>query len=95
MNVESSATISDDYSLLEAAPLQSSPPSSDYSVLEAVHPQPTSSRVDDYSRLELTGHLDLGPPKKPSPYKRPTNKDYENLAHVAHPDNGDYSNLQY
>ena len=44
------------------------------SVLEAVHPQPTSSRVDDYSRLELTGHLDLGPPKKPSPYKRPTNK---------------------
>ena len=41
------------------------------SVLEAVHPQPTG-REEDYSRLELTGSLNLGPPavppKKPPPY---------------------------
>jgi hypothetical protein len=70
------------------------------SVLEAVHPQPTG-RGEEYSRLELTGHLDLPgppnvPPKKPPPYGR-QNKDidYENLGHVAHPGTGEYSSLHY
>ena len=38
-----------------------------YSVLEVVHSQPTH-RDGNYSRLDLTGHLDLSPPKKPPPY---------------------------
>lgn len=88
-----------------------------HSLLEVVPSQPLSSRDDDYSRLELSGHLDLGPPQKP-PHKPPPYDgrnigwlhmvccvcvlsiplfftDYENLAHVAHPDTGDYSNLKY
>ena len=40
-------------------------------MLEAVHPQ-SAEGGEEYSRLELTGHLDLGPPKippkKPPPY---------------------------
>ena len=99
-----------------------------HSMLEVVHSKPSASRDDDYSRLELTGHLDLPPPRKPPQYNGrnvgrqrtcsvcvcvcvrvcvcvcvcvcvfilscfPT--DYENLAHVAHPDTGDYSNLQH
>jgi hypothetical protein len=73
VNVESSAPDPDaeNYSVLEAEPKELS---GDYSVLEAVHPQPTG-RGEEYSRLELTGHLDLPgppnvPPKKPPPYGR-------------------------
>jgi hypothetical protein len=99
VNVESSAPDPDaeNYSVLEAEPKELS---GDYSVLEAVHPQPTG-RGEEYSRLELTGHLDLPgppnvPPKKPPPYGR-QNKDidYENLGHVAHPGTGEYSSLHY
>ena len=48
------------------------------SILEAVHPQPTSLN-GDYSRLDLSGNLDLGPPDQPPSFNggqggRPHNK---------------------
>ena len=87
------------FSLLEAGPIQHPTTSDDYrfvwysnqrpvpsvslSVLEAVRPQP-AAREGDYSRLELTGQLDLGPPKKP-PYsgRKARGKQCDGIHHVC------------
>ena len=80
VNVPNQATISDDYRYIlysliprhcllhcntaDCPPLPACAPCS---VLEPVQPQTPSAplRGDDYSRLDLTGHLELEPPNSP------------------------------